>query len=68
MAKEAPFPHEIRLTLLDNNPVFQCLTLLWKSHAENVHQKLVPDPFSILVNNPKQPSLHVRNHFKTEII
>ena len=35
-------------------------------HAENVHQKLVPDPLLILVNNPKQP-LHVRNSFKNEI-
>ena len=25
-----------------------------KNHAENVHQKLIPDPFLILVNNPKQ--------------
>ena len=24
---------------------------LWKNHAENVHQKLVPDPFLILVKN-----------------
>ena len=24
-AKEAPFPHEVRLTPLDTNPVFQCL-------------------------------------------
>ena len=24
-AKEAPFPHEVRLALLDTNPVFQCL-------------------------------------------
>ena len=23
-AKEAPSPHEVRLTLLDINPVFQC--------------------------------------------
>ena len=30
-------------------------TFLWKNHAENVHQKLVPDPFLILVNSPKQP-------------
>ena len=37
-------------------------TLLWKNHTENVHQKLVPDPFFILVNNPKQP-LHARNSF-----
>ena len=25
-----------------------------KKHAENMHQKLIPDPFLILVNNPKQ--------------
>ena len=25
-----------------------------KIHVENVHQKLIPDPFLILVNNPKQ--------------
>ena len=24
-----------------------------KNHAENVHQKLAPDPFLILLNNPK---------------
>ena len=28
-------------------------TFLWKSHAENVHQKQVSDLFLILVNNPK---------------
>ena len=28
--------------------------------------KLVPDPFLILVNNPKQP-LHARNSFKNKI-
>ena len=27
---------------------------LWKSSAENLHQKLVPNPFLILLNNPKQ--------------
>ena len=32
-------------------------------HSENVHQKLVPDPLLILVNNPKQP-LHTWNYFK----
>ena len=26
--------------------------LLWKNHAENVHQKVVRDPFFILANNP----------------
>ena len=38
---------------------------LWKNHAENMHQKLVPDPF-FLVNNPKQP-LDARNSFKNKI-
>ena len=42
------------------------VTLLWKCHAENVHQKLVPDPFLVLVNNPKQPLL-ARNSFKNKI-
>ena len=37
-----------------------------KSHAENVHQKLAPDSFLILVNNLKQP-LHARNSFKSKI-
>ena len=41
-------------------------TFLWKNHAESVHQKLVPGPFSILVNKPKHP-LHVRNTFKNKI-
>ena len=31
-----------------------------------MHQNLVPDPFFILVNNPKQ-SLHARNFFKNKI-
>ena len=31
-----------------------------------MHQKLVPDPFLILVNNTKQP-LHARNSFKNKI-
>ena len=42
----------------------------WKNHgkiiAENMHQKLVPDPFLILVNNTKQ-SLHARNYFTNKI-
>ena len=37
-----------------------------ENHAENVHQRLVPDPFLILVNNPQQP-LHARNYFKNKI-
>ena len=36
-------------------------------HAENMHQKLAPDPFLILVNNPKQP-LHARTSFKNKIL
>ena len=39
---------------------------LFKNYAENMHQKVVPDPFFILVNNPKQP-LHARNSFKNKI-
>ena len=31
-----------------------------------MHQKLAPDPFLILLNNPKQP-LHARNSFKNKI-
>ena len=34
-----------------------------ENHAEIVHQKLAPDPYLILLNNPKQP-LHTRNSFK----
>ena len=39
----------------------------WReNHAENVHQKLVPDPFLILVNNLNQP-FHARNYFKNKL-
>ena len=38
----------------------------YKNHAENVHRKLAPDPFLILLNNPKQP-LHARNSFKNKV-
>ena len=31
-----------------------------------MHQKLAPDPFLILPNNPKQP-LHARNYFKNKV-
>ena len=34
--------------------------------AENVHQKLVPDQFLVLLNNPKQ-SLYARNYFEKKI-
>ena len=35
-----------------------------KNHAENVHQKLISDPFLILVNNPYK-LLHAREFFYT---
>ena len=38
-----------------------------KLMQKNVHQKLVPDPFCTLVNNPKQ-TLHVINSFKEDIL
>ena len=38
-----------------------------ENHAENVHQRLVPDAFLILLNIPKQP-MHTRNYFKNKII
>ena len=31
-----------------------------------MHQQLIPDPFLILVNNPKQP-LHARSSFTNQI-
>ena len=45
---------------------YQIKNAFIKNHAENVQQKLVPDLFIILVNNPKQP-LHARNYFKSKI-
>ena len=33
-----------------------------ENHAENIYQKLAPDPFLILQNNSKQ-LLHARNSF-----
>ena len=34
---------------------------------KNLHQKLVPDPFLVLVNNPKQ-QVHAKNCFKKDIV
>ena len=31
-AKEAPSPHEVRLTPLENNPIFQCLGVIKTEH------------------------------------
>ena len=41
-------------------------TFLRKNHAENVHQNLVPDPFLILLNNPKW-SLHAKSSFSDKV-
>ena len=38
-----------------------------ENHAEDVHQKLAPDRFLILLNNPKQP-LHAKNYLKKKDI
>ena len=50
---------------MENLPIDAVLSVehfYGKKHTENVHQKLVPDPFLILVNNPKQP-LHAKKLF-----
>ena len=36
-----------------------------ENYAENVYQRLFPDPFLILVNKPKK-TLHARNFFKNK--
>ena len=41
-------------------------TFSLENHAENVNQKLFPDPFSTLVNDQKKV-LHARNSFKNKI-
>ena len=38
---------------MKENPDKKKGTFLWKNHAENVNQKLVLDPFLILLYNPK---------------
>ena len=45
---------------------YKIRTFVWENCTENVHQKLVSDPFLILVNNSKQP-LYARNYFKDTI-
>ena len=37
-----------------------------ENHVPNIYQKLVLDPFLILVNNPEQP-LHAINYFENII-
>ena len=40
--------------------------MFMENHTGNMHQKLVPDPFFIIVKNIKQ-ALHARNYFKNKI-
>ena len=40
---------------------------LYEKHAENVHQKLLPDPFLILVNNPKQKFFYKSDILKVNL-
>ena len=64
LGKERRLNFELELCQLTE---FKYGTFLWKTNAENVHQKLVLDPFLVLVNNPKQP-LHERNCFKNKML
>ena len=45
---------------------YQIKNIFIENNTENVKEKLVPDPFIILVNNRKQ-LLHARNYFKSKI-
>ena len=45
---------------------YQIKNVFTENHAKNMQQKLVPDLFKILVNNPKQP-LNAQNYFKSKI-
>ena len=45
---------------------YKLRTISWENHTENVHQKLVQDPFLILVNKPKHP-LPAKYSFKSTL-
>ena len=45
---------------------YYIMNIFIENHAENMHQKLVQDPFLIVINNAKQP-LDARNSFKNKI-
>ena len=57
--------HDIRMTLSIDG-VLSKEHFYGKNHAINMHHKLVPDSFFILVTNPKQP-LHAKNSLKNDI-
>ena len=46
---------------------YQIKNAFIENHAENLQQKLVPDLFTVFVNNPNQP-LNARNYFKSNIL
>ena len=54
------------IEILSTDRVLSKKKFLWKNDAENVHQKLVPYPFLILVNNSKKP-LHAVNSFENKL-
>ena len=51
---------------------FQIKKNSWKKYAENVQQKLVPDPFLILANTQKSQYMQVAlskiRHFERELL
>ena len=57
--------YDIKTLSIDKVP-FDKGTFICKNHEGDVHQKLVPDPFLILVNKLKQ-SLLVRYYFNKKI-
>ena len=54
--------HDVINCLINKN----LITHFVRYHTENVHQKLAPDSFLILINNQKQP-LHAINSFKSKV-
>ena len=45
-AKEAPSPHEVRLTPLETNPVFQCLG--GKSNNTHIFRESIPNTTDLI--------------------
>ena len=54
------------MEILSVDRVLNKKTFTWKNCVDNVHQKIVPHPLLVLVNNPKQ-KLRARNSFKSKI-
>ena len=60
---EKKIRHDIETLSIDKELISNIF--IKKNDAENMHQKLAPDPIFILLNNPKQP-LHARKSFKNK--